>query len=139
MDKWYDLTRTVILPAQCDSYGHLNVRHYAGMFDDSGWHFFTLAGLSLDEIRKRGLGSVVATLTIDFHHEIRSGQLALIRGAVTRVGTKSYTHELRLYEADSMTHCATQKTVEVCFDTRQRKGVPFPEDIRTKLKAIALE
>ena len=34
-----------------------------------------------------GMGTVVATLSIDFHNEIRAGQLLLIQGAVTRVGT----------------------------------------------------
>lgn len=138
-DKWFDLWRGVVMPSLCDIYGHMNVRHYAAFFDDAGWHIPKFAGLSLDEIRGRGLGTVMATLTIDFHHEIRAGQLALIRFAITRVGTKSFAHEMRLYEADSMTHCATQKSVEVCFDTKARKGVPFPEDIRTKLKGIAQE
>ena len=86
----------------------------------------------------RGLGTVVATLTIDFHHEIRAGQLVLIRGAVTRVGTKSFAHEMRLFEADAMTHCATQKTVEVCFDTAARKGVALPEDVRSRLQGICV-
>jgi len=81
---------------------------------------------------------VVATLTIDFHQEIRAGQLLLIRGAVTRVGTKSFAHEMRLFEADAMTHCATQKTVEVCFDTQARKGVALPDDVRGKLQAICI-
>lgn len=139
MEKWFELYRAIVMPAQCDVYGHMNVRHYAACFDDAGWHFPRMAGLSLEEIRSRGLGTVVATLTIDFHHEIRAGQLVLIKGAVTRVGTKSFSHEMRLYEADSMTHCATQKTVEVCFDTRARKGVPLPEDLRTKLQPICLE
>jgi acyl-CoA thioester hydrolase len=79
---------------------------------------------------------VVATLTIDFHHEITAGQLVLVQGAVTRVGTKSFAYELRLYEADAMTHCATEKAVEVCFDTRARKGVPLPEDIKRKLETL---
>jgi acyl-CoA thioester hydrolase len=136
MEKWFELYRAIVMPAQCDVYGHMNVRHYAACFDDAGWHFPRMAGLSLEEIRSRGLGTVVATLTIDFHHEIRAGQLVLIKGAVTRVGTKSFSHEMRLYEADSMTHCATQKTVEVCFDTKARKGVPLPEDVRTKLHSI---
>jgi len=124
------------MPAQCDVYGHMNVRHYAACFDDAGWHFPRMAGLSLEEIRSRGLGTVVATLAIDFHHEIRAGQLIFIRGGVTRVGTKSFSHEMRLYETDSMTHCATQKTVEVCFDTRARQGVPLPDDVRAKLQAV---
>lgn len=136
MEKWFDLYRAIVMPAQCDVYGHMNVRHYAACFDDAGWHFPRMAELSLEEIRARGLGTVVATLTIDFHHEIRAGQLVLIKGAVTRVGTKSFSHEMRLYEADSMTHCATQKTVEVCFDTKARKGVPLPEDVKVKLTRL---
>jgi acyl-CoA thioester hydrolase len=135
--RWIDLWRGIVMPAQCDVYGHMNVRHYAAFFDDAGWHLPHMAGLSLEEIQARGLGTVVATLAIDFHHEIRAGQLAMIRGAITRVGTKSFSHEMRLYATDSMTHCATQKTVEVCFDTRARKGVALPDDMRSKLQALA--
>jgi acyl-CoA thioester hydrolase len=136
MSQWFDLSRTVVLPLHCDSYGHMNVRHYAALFDDASWHMLAMAGISLSEVRRRGLGTVVATLTIDFHHEIVAGQLALVRGAFTRVGTKSLGYELRLYEADSMTHCATEKAVEVCFDTKERKGVPLPEDLKRKLEAL---
>jgi acyl-CoA thioester hydrolase len=139
MEKWFDLYRAIVMPAQCDIYGHMNVRHYAACFDDAGWHFPRMAGFSLEEFRARGLGTVVAKLTIEFHHEIRAGQLILIRGALARVGTKSFAHEMRFYEADSMTHCATQSTVEVCFDTAARKGVPLPEDIRQKLAAISTD
>lgn len=138
MDGWFDMYRTIVMPAQCDHYGHMNVRHYAALFDDAGWQMLTVAGISLTDIRARGLGTVVATLTIDFHREIKAGQLVLIQGAIVRVGAKSFTHELRLYEVDSMTHCATQKTVEVCFDTAARAGVALPDDIRAKLAAIAL-
>jgi acyl-CoA thioester hydrolase len=134
--KWFDLSRTVVLPAHCDGYGHMNVRHYAGFFDDAGWHILGMAGISLAEIKRRGLGTVMASLTIEFHHEITAGQLALIRGALTRVGTKSFAHELRLYEADAMIHCATQKSVEVCFDTQARKGVPLPADLKQKLEGL---
>jgi acyl-CoA thioester hydrolase len=138
MPAWADMYRTIVLPRYCDHYGHMNVRQYAAFFDDAGWQMLTLAGISLTDLRGRGLGTVVATLTIDFHHEILAGQLALVRGAITRVGGKSFTHELRLYEVDSMTHCATQRSVEVCFDTRARKAVPFPDDLRAKLEAAVV-
>ena len=137
MENGFDLYRSIVMPAQCDIYGHMNVRHYAACFDEAAWHFPRMAGFSLEEFRARGLGTVVAKLTIEFHHEIRAGQLILIRGAVARVGTKSFAYEMRFYEADSMTHCATQSTVEVCFDTSARKGVALPEDIRQKLAAIS--
>jgi acyl-CoA thioester hydrolase len=134
--RWFDLSRTIVLPAHCDSYGHMNVRHYAAFFDDAGWHMLAMAGISLTEVKRRGLGTVMVTLTIEFHHEITAGQLALVRGAVTKVGTKSFGYELRLYESDSMTHCATEKAVEVCFDPQARKGVALPEDLKAKLTAI---
>jgi acyl-CoA thioester hydrolase len=134
--KWFETYRTIVMPAHCDHYGHLNVRHYAAFFDDAGWHMFAHAGVSLSELNARGLGSVMASLTIDFHREITAGQLALIRGAFTRVGTKSFEYTLELYEADSMTHCATQRNVEVCFDTVKRRSVPLPDDVRAKLTAV---
>ena len=127
------LYRSVVMPAHCDTYGHMNVRHYASFFDDAGWQLFPVIGISLTDLRSRGLGSVVASLTIDFHHELTAGQLILITGAITAVGTKSLSYELLLHEADSMTHCATQKTTEVCFDTRLRKSAPWPDDIRAVL------
>ena len=122
------------MPAQCDVYGHMNVRHYAAFFDDAGWHMLGRAGVSLKELHAQGLGSVVATLTIDFHHELTAGQLTLVSGAFTRVGDKSFSYEMRLYEVESMTHCATQKTVEVCFDTKARRSAAFPPALRTKIE-----
>ena len=138
MEKWFDLYRTIVMPAHCDIYGHMNVRNYAAFFDDAGWQLPQMAGFSLRELRARGLGTVVASLTIEFHNEIAAGELVLIKGAVTRVGTKSFSHELRLYEPDSMRHCATQKAVEVCFDTAKRKSAPLPEDVKARLQSIAL-
>jgi acyl-CoA thioester hydrolase len=132
---WHELSRGIVMPAHCDVYGHMNVRHYAAFFDDAGWHMFGKAGISLADLHAQGLGSVVATLTIDFHHELTAGQLTLVTGAFTKVGEKSFGYELRLYAADSMTHCATQKTVEVCFDTNARKSTALPPDIRSKLIA----
>jgi acyl-CoA thioester hydrolase len=131
---WHELTRGVVMPAHCDVFGHMNVRHYAAFFDDAGWQVFGRIGISLAELRKAGLGSVVATLTIDFHHELTAGQLTLVTGALTRAGDKSFGYEMRLYESDSMTHCATQTTVEVCFDTTARRSAPFPEELRAKIR-----
>ncbi len=134
MPTFLELSRSVVMPAHCDHYGHMNVRHYASFFDDAGWHVLARAGVSLTDLRSRGLGSVVATLTIDFHHEMTAGQLTLVTGAITRVGGKSMAYELKLYDADSMTHCATQKVTEVCFDTTARASAPWPEDIRAALE-----
>jgi acyl-CoA thioester hydrolase len=131
---WHELTRGVVMPPHCDVYGHMNVRHYASFFDDAGWHMLAKAGVSLSELQSQGLGSVVATLTIDFHHELKAGQLIVVSGAFTRVGAKSFHYEMRLHESESMIHCATQKTVEVCFDTRARASAPLPDHVRARIQ-----
>lgn len=133
--NWSELYRSVVMPAHCDLYGHMNVRHYAAFFDDAGFHIMAKCGVSLTDLRARGLGSVVASLTIDFHHELTAGQLVLVTGAYTRIGQKSITSEMKLFDADTMQHCATQKTVEVFFDTTRRASVPIPDDIRQQLTA----
>ena len=132
--NWYELSRAIVMPAHCDVYGHMNVRHYAAFFDDAGWHMFAKAGVSLADLQAAGLGSVVASLSIDFHHELRAGQLTLVQGAFTRVGSKSFEYEMRLFAADAMTHCATQKTVEVCFDTTARRSAVLPDDVRRRIQ-----
>ena len=133
--KSFELYRSVVMPAHCDLYGHMNVRHYAAFFDDAGFQILAKCGVSLTELRQRGLGSVVASLTIDFHHELTAGQLIVITGAYTRIGQKSLTSEMMLFDADTMTHCASQKTVEVFFDTHRRISVQIPDDVRQKLRA----
>ena len=47
---WYELTRGIVMPSHCDTYGHMNVRHYAAFFDDAGWHMLSKAGVSLDAL-----------------------------------------------------------------------------------------
>ena len=131
----FELYRSVVMPAHCDLYGHMNVRQYAAFFDDAGWQIYGRAGISLTDLRSRGLGSVVATLTIDFHHEMTAGHLLLVTGVITRVGGKSFSYEMKMFEADSMRHCATERVTEVCFDTKLRKSAPWPEDIRASLAA----
>ena len=135
MADWVDLTRGIALPRYCDHYGHMNVRYYAQFFDDAGWHILNLAGIAFEDIQDRGLGTVVANVSIDFHHELVQGKLFIIRGGYTRVGTKSFHPELRLYEAATMTHCATQTSVEVFFDTKARKAIEIPDDLKEKMAA----
>jgi acyl-CoA thioester hydrolase len=36
-EQWVELYRSVVMPAHCDLYGHMNVRHYAAFFDDAGF------------------------------------------------------------------------------------------------------
>ena len=41
MAGWFETHRAVVHQWQCDHLGHMNVRYYAHIFDDAGFHFWT--------------------------------------------------------------------------------------------------
>jgi acyl-CoA thioester hydrolase len=134
MADWQETYRAVVFPWNCDHYGHMNVRWYAHHFDDAGFHIWTVAGMGQAAIRARNIGLVVARTTIDYLHELRAGELLVIKSGFTRIGTKSITHVGRMYNADTGTLCATQEAVEVFFDPASRTSAPMPDDIREFLQ-----
>ena len=135
---WSEIYRSIVLPKHCDHYGHMNVRFYAQHFDDGGFQLWQLIGVKQSDLNKNGKGTVVANINIDFIHELKAGQLMIIKGGWIQVGKKSMTHEQRMFETDSGKLCAIQTTVEVSFDTRKRKPAPLPINIRKKLEANLL-
>ena len=135
---WQETFRSIVLPKYCDHYGHMNVRFYAQHFDDGGFQMWNLIGIKQSDLTQGGMGIVVANISIDFIHEMTAGQLSVIKGGWINLGEKSMTHEQRMFEADSETLCAIQKTVEVCYDMNQRRAAPLNKEIKEKIKAHIL-
>ncbi|MBT3917595.1 MAG: acyl-CoA thioesterase [Rhodospirillaceae bacterium] len=128
--------RGIVLPKHCDHFGHLNVRYYAHFFDDGGFQMWHHAGIKQSDLAKNGMGAVVANISIDFIHEITAGLPVVVKGAWTKVGSKSASHEQRMYNADTGDHCASQTTVEVFFDMQKRQSAPMPKNIREKIEPL---
>lgn len=139
MADWMETHRAVVFPWHCDHLGHMNVRWYAHLFDDAGWHLWTRIGITPAELEARGVVTVIASTRTDFRRELRAGELIVIESGFTAVGTRSLTHHQRLRNAGDGAVCATQKTVEVFFDLATRKAAPVPDDIRGKLETVLVE
>ena len=136
MDDWFVTHRGIVLPRHCDHYGHMNVRYYAAFFDDGGFQMLHHAGITHASLKARGLGTVVANLTIDFIAEIKAGELMRIDGVFRRVGGKSLTHEQRMYAAENNRLCAVQTEIEVFFDVDKRASAPMPDDFRSLIEPL---
>ncbi len=134
-EGWFVTYRGIVLPRHCDHYGHLNVRYYAQFFDDGGFQMWHHIGIKQSDLTKNGMGCVVANISINFIHEITAGQLIEIKGAWTKMGNKSMSHEQRMYNVDSGTLCATQTTSEVYFDMQERRSARMPESLRAIVKS----
>ncbi|MEV8465180.1 thioesterase family protein [Fluviibacterium sp. DFM31] len=130
-----ELFRGVVHPWHHDHFGHMNVRHYAPFFDDATYHIWTCMGLSYAEMMaEHGVHCVTAQATTGFVKELVAGDLILIDGAVSRLGTRSCGFHLRMLHAETGVLHATYDLVEVFFDPVTRASAPMPEAVRDRLE-----
>ena len=131
--EWKELFRGVVFPWNCDHIGHMNARWYAHHFDDAGFHLWTVNNVPQSELHGRGVSMVVAQIKIDYVSEMKAGELLVIKGGFSRIGTKSLTHSMRMFNADTGKLTATQECIEVFFDPIARTSAPMPDDVRERL------
>lgn len=121
---------------QCDHMGHMNVRHYAGLFDDAGFQFLGyLAGPDVPA----HLGWADVRSEVEYVHETAPGTLLTVTSSVTKVGRTSltYRHEM----TDSMTGAVHARAllVTVRFDLVERQAVPLEAGLRNRAEALLAE
>lgn len=130
-----EVLRGVIHPWHHDHFGHMNVRHYAPFFDDASYQLWTKLGLPYSRmLAEHGVHCVTAQATTGFVQELVAGDLIVIDGAVSRIGTRSAAFQLRMHHADTGVLHATYDLVEVFFDPVSRKSAPMPVAVREKLE-----
>ena len=139
MAGWFETARGVAFPWLCDQFGHMNVRHYAGFFDDGAFHLWSMCGIGHNGMLERDIHTVTAMTKTDFVTELKLGELFVVKTAFTRCGGKSVSFSHRMENADSGELHATQDCVEVFFDPETRKAAPIPDDIRAVIEANVID
>jgi len=114
----------------CDHYGHVNSRAYAGLFDDAISAFWSGIGAALS-----GIVPVTAQMLTRFQSEALPGTSVRIEVSVLRLGNKSAVLLFSMSDP-SRVQLATCEVVEVFFDTTSRKSAEIPEAIRSALEAV---
>ncbi len=122
--------RGVVFPWDCDSMGHLNNKHYLGLFDQAAWHVFMALGYRAEMAAREHIGLADVHQTIAFRRELRAGQLIVVRSWLQRVGSKSLTALHEMFDADDGVPVASLTSVTSFFDLRERKSLPIPPEIR---------
>src|SRR5689334_18695108 len=131
MARQIETFRGVVYPWFCDFMGHMNTQFYCTLFDGATLHF--LAHLAKrSELEARGCGWVDLRQLIEYKHEVRSGELLLIRTRLTKIGNSSlgFLHEMRDTEQEILR--ATSEHVVALFSLTQRKSTPLTGDARTR-------
>jgi acyl-CoA thioester hydrolase len=123
----------VVHPWLCDTMGHMNVRHYMGMFDDASFHMLGhLTGVEKD----KSIGWADVRYEIDFKHETQAGTLITVRSHVVRIGRSSvgYVHVLA-GTLEGEVH-AEAKVTTVRFDLVARKSIELDAETRARAEAL---
>jgi acyl-CoA thioester hydrolase len=122
--------RGVIFPWDCDAMGHLNNKHYFGLFDQAAWHLFLALGFRPVAAARTGLGLADVNQSISLKREVLAGQLIVIRSYLERVGTKSLTARHEMFDAENGEPVAQLLSVTAFFDLQLRRATPIPTQIR---------
>ncbi|BCG88795.1 4-hydroxybenzoyl-CoA thioesterase [Mesorhizobium sp. 113-3-9] len=125
-------------PWMCDVMGHVNVRHYAAMFDDASFQLLGhIAGQDSSQASATGWADV--RTEIDYRHETKAGSLLTIRSHVVKIGRTSVTFEQVMSGSlDGVVH-ASSRTTSVHFDLAARASVALDEAMRGRAVAFLVE
>jgi acyl-CoA thioesterase FadM len=91
-----------------------------------------------EEMATRKLGWADVRQVIEYHKEVRSGILLVIRSGVVRIGNKSVEHRHEMRGAfDDVLH-STLEGVTAFFDLEKRAAAPLEDWIREKASGLLL-
>jgi acyl-CoA thioester hydrolase len=120
-------------PWMCDAMGHVNVRHYAAMFDDASFQLLGRLAMAADN---RRLGWADVRCEIDYRHEIAAGALLTIHSHVEKLGTSSLTYVHTMTGSlDGALH-AQARMVTVRFDLTTRCKTDLEASVRANAEAL---
>ena len=126
---------TVAHPWMCDMMGHVNVRHYAAMFDDASFQLLgRVADPAADAEQKLGWADV--RCEIDYKHETPSGALLTIRSHIEKVGRSSLTYVHVMSGSLDGTEHARARVVSVRFDLMARRKIDLDPEARANAEGL---
>ncbi|MEJ5022601.1 acyl-CoA thioesterase [Ochrobactrum vermis] len=120
-------------PWMCDVMGHMNVRYYAGMFDDAS---FQLLGHIAGKIPDDGFGWADVRSTTDYKQEVPAGDLLTINSHVLKVGRSSITFRQTIVGSLDGELRAINEVTSVYFDKVARCSVELEPDMRIRAEKL---
>ncbi len=119
-----------VYPWHCDHVGHMNIMWYVGKFDEANWNLFARLGMTPAYLREQQRGMAAVQQNITYKRELLAGDIVEVRSRVLEIRERSmrFLHEMR--NAATAELAASCEITGVHMDRRERKAVPFPEEVR---------
>ncbi len=120
-------------PWFCDVMGHMNIRHYMAMFDESSYQLlFEIFGWAGNADNNGGQGWADVKHVIEYQAEVLAGDLLEVRAGITKVGNKSIGIRYEMINSVKKEVAATLDCVCVLIDLESRDAVPLSDEQRTR-------
>jgi acyl-CoA thioester hydrolase len=131
--------RVTIGPEHLDEMGHMNVRWYVGLFDDTTWGFFASFGMTADYCRQHNAGGFALKQFIRYLAEVHAGQTIAIHTRLLGYSTRRIHFMHFMHNESTDTLAATIEILGSYADLLTRRTAPFPPPIAARLSAILSE
>ena len=118
----------------CDFYGHVNNARYLEFLEEARWAYLE-TGLDLGDWKRRGLGFVVAAVTINYRRPAGLNVVLEIRSHLKSLGAKSGVIHQDVVDTETGGAVADADVTFAVIDTTTGRAVPMSEDIRQALQA----
>ena len=115
--RWRDL----------DAFGHVNNAVFATYIETARGTLFKKWNLPFDG---KGQSLIVASITINYHQQLKHPTSIIIGQKITRIGNTSFDVKSALFNKNKMEEpIATSKVIVVCFDFEKQKSIPVFKQI----------
>jgi len=115
--RWRDL----------DAFGHVNNAVFATYIETARGTLFKKWNLPFDG---KGQSLIVASITINYHQQLKHPTNIIIGQKITRIGNTSFDVESALFnKSNTEKPIATSKVIVVCFDFEKQKSIPVFKQI----------
>ena len=128
--------RGIVYPWHLDHMRHMNVQHYAGMFDQASWILLSLVGLDARYFREHRRGMAALEQKIQYKSELLAGDMFEIRSAIVEVGEKTIRLQHQMYKVGTGALAAATSILGIQIDTDARKAAPLPPGLRARAAAL---
>lgn len=123
-------------PWYCDVMGHMNIRHYMSMFDESSYQLlFQVFGWTGNPDNSGGQGWADVKHVIEYKAEVRAGDLLEVRAGISKIGNKSIGIRYEMTDAVTNDTVATLECVSVLIDLESREAVPLSDKQRQQAES----
>ncbi len=133
------MSRATVTPDLLDIMGHMNVRHYLGLFDDAAWQFFESFGMTTDYYQQNNTGGFALEHHIRYLSEVRLGEQVAIYARILSRNAKRIHFMYFMVNETKGVLSATLEGVGSHADLSVRRTSPYPQAIADKIDAILHE